>query len=123
MGVKNIYERLSGLMTGSGRRISNTTSLAKQFEISVKTAQRDIEFMRDRLNCPLQYDSSLKGYFTSASPPYSEDDRKMGEKNQLFIPRKKPFPPDDADMEAPRTMANPKTINTISSHSLSSFFH
>jgi len=33
------------------------------FEVSPRTAQRDIEFMRDRLSCPLVYDQSLKGYF------------------------------------------------------------
>lgn len=64
MGVKNIYERFIWFDDRvRQKKYPNTTSLAKQFEISVKTAQRDIEFMRDRLNCPLQYDSSLKGYF------------------------------------------------------------
>jgi len=64
MGIKNIYERFIWFDDRvRQKKYPNTTSLAKQFEISVKTAQRDIEFMRDRLNCPLQYNSSLKGYF------------------------------------------------------------
>src|SRR4030043_1608433 len=41
----------------------NTTILAEQFEISTKTAQRDIDFMRDRLNCPLQNDPRRKGNY------------------------------------------------------------
>jgi predicted DNA-binding transcriptional regulator YafY len=41
----------------------NTSSLARKFEMSTKTAQRDIEFMRNRLDCPLQYDMTKKGYF------------------------------------------------------------
>ena len=31
----------------------NTKTLAEKFEITRKTAQRDIDFMRDRLNAPL----------------------------------------------------------------------
>ena len=64
MGSKNIYERFIWFDDRvRQKKYPNTTSLAKEFEVSVKTAQRDIEFMRDRLNCPLQYNSSLKGYF------------------------------------------------------------
>ena len=63
MGSKNIYERFvwfdNKVRAG---KYPNATSLSGQFEISVKTAQRDIEFMRDRLNCPLLYDKSQKGY-------------------------------------------------------------
>src|SRR4030066_1115946 len=64
MGSKNIYERFIWLdhRVRSGK-YPNATSLSGQFEISVKTAQRDIEFMRDRLNCPLSYDQSRKGYY------------------------------------------------------------
>jgi predicted DNA-binding transcriptional regulator YafY len=63
MGIKNIYERFVWFdhRVRSGK-YPNATSLSSQFEISVKTAQRDIEFMRDRLNCPLLYDKSQKGY-------------------------------------------------------------
>jgi predicted DNA-binding transcriptional regulator YafY len=64
MGIKNIYERFIWFDDRvRQKKYPNTTSLSKEFEVSVKTAQRDIEFMRDRLNCPLQYDASLKGYF------------------------------------------------------------
>lgn len=41
----------------------NATSLARHFEISSKTAQRTIDFMRDRLCAPLEYDPCHKGYF------------------------------------------------------------
>src|SRR3972149_9728434 len=36
--------------------------LADRFEISCRTAQRDIEFMRDRLHAPLEYDRERNGY-------------------------------------------------------------
>jgi predicted DNA-binding transcriptional regulator YafY len=64
MGVKNIYERFVWFDDQvKGRKFPNATSLAEKFELSAKTAQRDIEFMRDRLRCPLYYDSSQKGYY------------------------------------------------------------
>ncbi len=64
MGAKNVYERFIWLDDRvKQKKYPNTTSLSKQFEVSIKTAQRDIEFMRDRLNCPLFYDPSRKGYF------------------------------------------------------------
>jgi predicted DNA-binding transcriptional regulator YafY len=64
MGVKNIYERFVWFDNQvRAKKYPNTTILAEQFEISTKTAQRDIDFMRDRLNCPLQYDPGRKGYY------------------------------------------------------------
>jgi len=41
----------------------NATRLASHFELSTKTAQRSIEYFRDRLNAPLEYDESRKGFF------------------------------------------------------------
>lgn len=44
-------------------RFPNTTTLARELEVSTKSIQRDIEFMRDRLNLPLAYNGSRMGYF------------------------------------------------------------
>ncbi|SNB45457.1 YafY family protein [Geobacter sp. DSM 9736] len=44
-------------------RYPNATTLAQQFEVVTKTAQRAIDYMRDQLNAPLQYNSTRKGYF------------------------------------------------------------
>jgi predicted DNA-binding transcriptional regulator YafY len=64
VGTKNIYERFVWFDDQVRvRKFPNATTLAEQFEISTKTAQRDIDFMRDRLLCPLHYDSSQKGYY------------------------------------------------------------
>ncbi len=41
----------------------NASSLARDVEVSTKTIQRDIEFMRDRLNLPVEFDSRRNGYF------------------------------------------------------------
>ncbi len=40
----------------------NATTLARNFGVSKRTAQRDIDFMRDRLNLPLEYDGDMRGY-------------------------------------------------------------
>ncbi|MEK7686410.1 MAG: WYL domain-containing protein [Verrucomicrobiota bacterium] len=41
----------------------NTTSLAREMEVSTKSIQRDLDFMRDRLELPLEYDGSRFGYY------------------------------------------------------------
>lgn len=46
-------------------KFPNASSLADEFEIAKKSAQRNIVSMRDRLEAPLEYDSSKKGYYYS----------------------------------------------------------
>ena len=41
----------------------NTPALAKAYETSIPTISRDIEFMKDMLNAPIEYDFKRKGYF------------------------------------------------------------
>ena len=41
----------------------NCTSFATDWEISTKTAQRDIDFLRDRMGAPIEYDALNRGYF------------------------------------------------------------
>jgi predicted DNA-binding transcriptional regulator YafY len=61
-------------------RYPNAKKLSEKFEISQKQAQREIEFMRDRLDAPLTYNPNQKGYeFEDASyelPPvwFKEDE-------------------------------------------------
>jgi predicted DNA-binding transcriptional regulator YafY len=43
-------------------RFPNASHLAHRFEISIRSAHRCIEFMRDRLGAPLFYDPIRKGY-------------------------------------------------------------
>ncbi len=45
------------------KRFPNASNLAERFEISHKTAQRDICYLRDRLRAPLDYDRSHRGYY------------------------------------------------------------
>ncbi|MFA5689214.1 MAG: WYL domain-containing protein [Kiritimatiellales bacterium] len=41
----------------------NCTSFALEWEISTKTEQRDFDFLRDRMNAPLEYDALKRGYY------------------------------------------------------------
>lgn len=44
-------------------RFPNASILAHELEVTPKTIHRDIEFMRDRLNLPIEYDNSRFGFF------------------------------------------------------------
>jgi hypothetical protein len=50
MGIKNIYERFIWFDDQVKlKKYPNATSLPKRLEVSLKTAQRDVKFMRERL--------------------------------------------------------------------------
>lgn len=64
MAGKLAYERyywFHGQIKGNKR--PNSKLLADKFEVSQKTAQRDIEFMRDRIGAPLEYSHVNRGYY------------------------------------------------------------
>ena len=44
----------------------NCTGLSQELEVSAKTVMRDLEFMRDRLGLPLEYDAVRHGYYYTA---------------------------------------------------------
>lgn len=44
-------------------RYPTARTIAEQFEISSKTAQRTLDFMRDRLHLPLAYSAERKGWY------------------------------------------------------------
>jgi len=41
----------------------NATTLAAELEVSEKSIQRDLDFMRDRIQLPIEYDGSRFGYY------------------------------------------------------------
>jgi proteasome accessory factor B len=52
--------RIHQLLQAGG--FPNASSLAREIEVSTKTIHRDIEFMRDRLNLPLEFDHIHNGF-------------------------------------------------------------
>src|SRR5277367_3288684 len=43
-------------------KFPNASTLARELEVSTKAIHRDIEFMRERLNLPIEYDAAHFGY-------------------------------------------------------------
>lgn len=63
MGRKLTYERYQWFhWQVKAGRYPSARQLAEHFEISRKQAQRDIEFMYDRLAAPLEYNPNRRGY-------------------------------------------------------------
>lgn len=50
-----------------GNKLPNCTSLAAALEVSTKTIQRDLEYMRDQLGMPIEYDAGEHGYYYAES--------------------------------------------------------
>ena len=67
----------------------NATRLAEQLEVSKKSIHRDIDFMRDRLDLPVEYDAAKYGYFyteeVSGFPTFTVTE---GEMVALFVAEK-----------------------------------
>ena len=49
-----------------GRR-PNASSLARELRVSTKTVQRDLDYLRDELDAPIEFDRGENGYAYSAS--------------------------------------------------------
>jgi predicted DNA-binding transcriptional regulator YafY len=63
MAQRLVYERFLWFHDQVRRgAFPNARDLARQFEYSINQARRDIEFLRDRLGAPLEYDAHRKGY-------------------------------------------------------------
>jgi len=45
------------------KRFPNCSSLAEEWEASTKTFQRDLDYMRNQLDAPLEYSAKERGYF------------------------------------------------------------
>lgn len=66
----------------------NAAFLSDRFEISAKTAQRSIEYFRDRLQAPLEYDPLRRGYFYRADFELPAARISAGELGALLISRR-----------------------------------
>jgi len=44
-------------------KFPNASKLALELEVSTKSIQRDLEFMRDRLNLPIEFDRAYNGFY------------------------------------------------------------
>jgi proteasome accessory factor B len=67
----------------------NRTGLAGKIEVTTKTIQRDIDFMRDRLNLPIAYNGERKGYeFTQPVESFPMVELSEAELISVFVAQK-----------------------------------
>lgn len=52
-------------------RYANCHTMAREYEVSTKSIQRDLDYLKYQCDAPIEYDSSKKGYY------YSEENFKM----------------------------------------------
>ena len=70
-------------------RFPNCRKLADELEVSSKTIQRDVEFMRDRLGLPIEYDQLQFGfYYTEPVTSFPSIEVSEGEIVALFVAQK-----------------------------------
>jgi len=70
-------------------RFPNCQKIAAELEVSAKTIQRDIDFMRDRLGLPIGYDATRFGfYYTEAVTGFPSIEVSEGEITALFVAQK-----------------------------------
>jgi predicted DNA-binding transcriptional regulator YafY len=60
MPMARVHEIFRAIKT---QRWPNCSSLAEKLEVSAKTVQRDIEYMRYQLNLPIEYDKERHGFY------------------------------------------------------------
>ncbi|MGA3169541.1 MAG: WYL domain-containing protein [Chthoniobacteraceae bacterium] len=81
--MMRLHERLKA------REFPNCRKLASEMEVSAKTIQRDIDFMRDRLGLPIEYDALQFGfYYTEPVTNFPSIEVSQGEIIALFVARK-----------------------------------
>src|SRR5438045_4540022 len=69
--------------------LPNCRTIARELEVSPKTIQRDIDFMRDRLGLPIDYDAKRFGfYYTEAVTGFPSIEVSEGEITALFVAQK-----------------------------------
>jgi predicted DNA-binding transcriptional regulator YafY len=67
----------------------NRTGLSGKIEVTTKTIQRDIDFMRDRLNLPIAYNGDRKGYeFTEGVENFPMVELTEAELVSVFVAQK-----------------------------------
>jgi len=67
----------------------NCRELAEELEVSAKTVQRDIDFMRDRLGLPIEYDPLHIGFrYTEEVASFPSIEVSEGEVAALFVAQK-----------------------------------
>jgi len=83
-----MLERLAGIhLELAEGRYPNYGSLAKKLEVSAKTVQRDLDYLRDRELRPIAYDGARRGFYYTEPMENVEMQIKEGELLALLVAR------------------------------------
>ena len=92
----------------------NRHQLAAEIEVTVKTIQRDIDFMRDRLRLPIAFDQSLGGYtFTEPVSSFPLMELTEAELVSVFVAQKALAQYKGTPFEAPLRSAYEKLSSSL----------
>jgi predicted DNA-binding transcriptional regulator YafY len=92
----------------------NRHQLAAEIEVTVKTIQRDIDFMRDRLRLPISFDQSLGGYtFTEPVSSFPLMELTEAELVSVFVAQKALAQYKGTPFEAPLRSAYDKLSSSL----------
>jgi predicted DNA-binding transcriptional regulator YafY len=95
-------------------RYPNCRKLAQELEVSSKTVQRDIDFMRYRLGLPIEYDQLHFGfYYTEPVSNFPNIEISEGELIALYIGRKALAQYKGTSFEAPLSTAFRKITDSL----------
>jgi proteasome accessory factor B len=71
------------------REYPNCSKMAAEFEMSVRTLKRDIDFMKTRLELPIEFDVQRNGYYyTSAVPQFPQVPMSEADIFTMFVANK-----------------------------------
>jgi len=111
-GRRGLYSRppLERMMRMHARlqagRYPNCRKLAEELEVSSKTVQRDLDFMRDRLGLPIEYDQLHFGfYYTEPVSSFPNVEISEGELVALYVGQKALAQYKGTSFEAPLSTA------------------
>ena len=95
-------------------RAPNCSSLARRLEVSRKTIQRDLEYMRDQLGLPIEYDAQAHGYgYTGEVRAFPSLQVSEGEVLALFVAQQALVAYQGTPFEGPLTTAFHKLASTM----------
>jgi len=98
----------------SSGQYPNREQLAVDIEVTTKTIQRDIDFLRDRMNLPIAYDRNRKGYyFTEPVSGFPLVDLTEAEIVSVFIAQKALIAHRGTPFEEPLRSAYQKLANSL----------
>jgi len=98
-------------------KFPNRHRLAADIEVTTKTIQRDIDFMRERLNLPIAYDGAGGGYrFTQPISSFPMIELTEAELVSVFIGQKALAQYKGTPFEAPLRSAFDKLTSNLSGH-------